>query len=55
MSGLTRCDAETLLEGRREVRDIFETYIEAGVGNTATTLEQIKGCAQTTICEPTLG
>ncbi len=54
MSGLTRCDAETLLEGRREVRDIFETYIEAGVGNTAATLEKFKGCSQTAICEPSL-
>lgn len=55
MACLAGCDAETLLEGCREVRDVLETYIETGIRDAATTLEQIKGCAQTTICEPTLG
>lgn len=55
MAGLAGCDAETLLEGRREVRDVLEANIEASIRDAAATLEQIKGCAQTTICEPTLG
>lgn len=55
MACLAGCDAETLLEGCREVRDVLETYIEAGIRDTAATLEQIKSSAQTTICEPALG
>ena len=54
VSCLTRCDAKTLLESGGEVRDVLEANIEASIRDAAAPLEEIIGCAQATVREPSL-